>query len=426
MKLYRLIIIALTLVAPVMSLRAQNTTSSPYSRFGYGVLNDYASSSQRAMGGVGIAMNNSRQINPMNPASYAAIDTLTFLFDIGVDLRQINSSEINGSGVKESGKKFTGGLDYITMQFPLGKYMGGSIGLLPYSQTGYSFGQEIVNGENSHQGSGSINELYFGISGRPFKGFTIGANISYLFGNLINDTYLMPTVEATGATMTSLFERVVEVRDYNLRFGAQYSFNAGAKNRFTFGVVYTPPKDFRGKTYAVMYDINADAMPDTIASVRLKGHNSAPATYGAGISYHWDNRLYVEADFTYQPWKDAKFYEIDGFDDTRFNNRWKAALGVQYTHSGRGGYLKRITYRAGFFADTDYIMARGNKVKDVGVSVGFGLPAPVNRWTKTVVNLGFEYRHRTSSPVALVKENYFNFTIGINFNELWFWQNKIQ
>lgn len=426
MKLLTSLAAVAAIMFSTLTVAGQNTTITPYSRFGYGVLNDYTSSSQRAMGGVGIAMNDSRQINPMNPASYASIDTLTFLFDIGVSLKQLNSSETINNEVNK-GKRFTGGLDYITMQFPLGKYMGGSVGLLPYSQTGYSFGQEIVNGEDAHQGSGGINELYAGVSARPFKGFSIGANISYLFGNIINDTYLMPVDGTTGtATSSSLFERVIQVRDYNLRLGAQYTWNVGQKHRFTLGVVYNPPKDFRGKTYAVMYDINADSAPDTIADVRLKGHNSAPATYGAGLSYKWNNRLFIEADYTYQPWSKAKFYEFEDFDPTRFNDRWKAALGLQYTHDTRGSYMRRVTYRAGAFVDTDYVTVRGNKVKDVGVSVGLGLPAPINRWTKTVVNIGFEYRHRTSSPVALVTENYFNFTIGINFNELWFWQNKIQ
>ena len=36
---------------------------SPYSKYGYGILSDNASGSQRAMGGVGYAMNNGRQIN---------------------------------------------------------------------------------------------------------------------------------------------------------------------------------------------------------------------------------------------------------------------------------------------------------------------------------------------------------------------------
>lgn len=420
MNIIRLTLIALTTLVASAAAQAQNGVDTPYSRFGYGVLGDYASSSQKAMGGVGVAMNNSRQINVMNPASYAAIDTLTFLFDIGVDFRQINSSEIQTDGSSLKGKKFTAGLDYITMQFPLGKYMGGSIGLLPYSKVGYSFGQEILNGEDSHQGSGGINELYLGVSGRLFKGFTIGANISYLFGNIVNDTYLMSN------NGTSLYERVVEVRDYNLRLGAQYSVDVDPKNRFTLGLTYTPPKDFRGQTYAVMYDINSDTTPDTIADVRLKGHNGAPATYAAGLSWQWNKRLYVEVDYTYQPWKNAKFYEFDDFGTTNFSNRWKFNVGAQYTPDFRGGYLRRVTYRAGVYFDNDYVMVRGNQVKDLGVTVGLGLPAPVNRWTKTVVNLGFEYRRRTSSPVTLVKENYFGFTVGINFNELWFWQNKIQ
>lgn len=420
-------IIAVMALIPTLAT-AQNTTLTPYSRFGYGILNDYASGSQRAMGGVGIAMNNGRQINPMNPASYAAIDTLTFLFDVGFNVKQLNSSETDANGTVQKGKRFTGGLDYITMQFPLGKYMGGSVGLLPYSQVGYNFGQEIVNGEDSHQGHGGINELYLGVAARPVKGLTIGANVSYLFGNIINDTYLMTTSTETAATMTSLYERVMRVRDYNLRFGIQYSLDIAKKHRFTLGAVYTPKKDFRGTTYAVKYDINADVRPDTISPgvINLKGNNSAPETWGGGLAYCWNNRLTIEADYLWQPWKNAKFHEFPDFDSTTFNNRWKSAIGVQYVHGGRGGYLTRVNYRAGAFIDQDYVTVLGNKVKDFGLTVGLGLPAPVNRLTKTVVNISFEYRRRTTSPVALVKENYFNITVGINFNELWFWQNKIQ
>ena len=44
---------------------------------------------------------------------------------------------------------------------------------------------------------------------------------------------------------------------------------------------------------------------------------------------------------------------------------------------------------------------------------------------KTIVNLGFEFRHRQGYPQALIKENYFNLTLGINFNEMWFRKSKI-
>ena len=404
---------------------AQNSQFSPYSRFGYGMLDDGASSTQLSMGGIGYAMNNGRQINSMNPASYAAIDTLTFLFDIGVNIKQAWTSEETVAG-RQHGKRFGGGLNYINMQFPLGRYMGGSIGLQPYSQIGYSFGDEIVNGENAYQGSGSINRLYLGVSGRPFKGFTVGVNVSYLFGNLVNDVY----TTATGGT-TTLFERALEVQDYDLRFGAQYGFNFAKNNRLTLGAIFSPGQTFHGKTYGVLYDVTAlennnKEKPDTVGFNRLKGKYTRPYTVGAGLNYQLGSKLMVEADFTYQPWKDAKYLDIEGYENWQFDNRWKASLGAQYQPNARGSYLQRIQYRIGGYYNHDYIMARGNNVEDYGVTLGFGLPAPINRFTKTVVNVGLEYRHRTSSPVRLLTENYFQITVGINFNELWFWQNKIQ
>ena len=57
------------------------------------------------------------------------------------------------------------------------------------------------------------------------------------------------------------------------------------------------------------------------------------------------------------------------------------------------------------------------------MSCGFGFPTPEGR---TLINLGFDWRHRASSPVNLITENYFNITLGINFNEMWFWQRKIK
>ena len=154
---------------------AQNGTSSPYSRFGYGILGDNAIGAQRAMGGVGYALHNNRQINVMNPASYASMDSLTFLFDIGLTYQNTITRE---GSLKENSQ--SGSLDYIVMQFPLGRYMAGSVGLLPYSNVGYSFINSIDNGSDSRSGDGNISQAYVGVSGRPFKGFSIGANISYL------------------------------------------------------------------------------------------------------------------------------------------------------------------------------------------------------------------------------------------------------
>ena len=167
MKTNKLIALIALLASAVFGAAAQNGTVSPYSGYGYGLLRDAATSIQRSMGGVGYAMNSGRQINAMNPASYAAIDSLTFLFDMGVNLDLLWNSEKQSSGTV-SDRNTSGGLDYVTMQFPLGRYMGGSVGLVPFSSVGYSFGTSINNGFDSRQGSGNLSELYLGVSGRPF------------------------------------------------------------------------------------------------------------------------------------------------------------------------------------------------------------------------------------------------------------------
>ncbi|MCI5784242.1 MAG: hypothetical protein MR030_07725 [Bacteroidales bacterium] len=412
MKINKIIITVAILIGSVFCSAAQDAMS-PYSRYGYGTLIDNATSAQRAMGGVGYAMQSGRQINVMNPASYASIDSLTFLFDMGLTMTNHWASD-NGEKVKD----FGGGLDYITLQVPITKYLGASAGLLPYSSTGYSFGNNIDNGANSYQGSGGINQLYAGVGVKPFKGFSLGVNFSYLFGKTRNDNYVY-----TDAGATTLFERVMDVRDYNVQFGLQYFLPLGKTRSITVGAVYSPGKDFRGNTYGIKYDTTNDSEPDTIGQMDLKGNYSRPATWGAGINMQVNRRLMVEADFTYQQWSKAKFNAIDGFEGTQFDDRWKVAAGLQYVQNQRGSWFRRIQYRLGGYYTRDYIKFGDNNVKEYGVSLGFGLPAPAS---KTLINLGLQYSHRQATPNPLVKEDCLYITIGVNFNELWFWRNKIK
>ncbi|MGM9854102.1 MAG: hypothetical protein ACI30N_09100 [Muribaculaceae bacterium] len=397
-----------------LAAMAQNTVITPYSRYGYGILSDNASSMQRSMGGVGYAMNSGRQINVMNPASYAAMDSLTFLFDMGVDVTSLWSKEYD-----KSEQQFGGGLDYITLQVPIMKRLGASVGLLPYSSVGYSFGDKIDNGSETRTGDGSLNQLYLGVGGSPFKGFGVGVNVAYLFGTTSNILYGI-----TDGGSTTVFQRSMKVRDWRIDIGAQYSFMPTRNDRLTFGVVYSPKKDLHGDVYGVYYDSSASgAVPDTInlGDTKMNGRYSTPETWGAGIS--WSRRTFqLEADFTYQPWSKAKFGKIEHFETTDFADRYRAAFGGQWQPDARGGYFRRIAYRIGAYWNRDYLKVMGNNVRDLGLTVGFGLPVP---GFKSQLNIGIEYRNRRATPQKLIEENYLNVTIGINFNEMWFRKAKI-
>ena len=93
MKNYRYFIATLMLAIAGAFQASAQVTETPYSRLGYGTLGDNATGIQRHMGGVGYAMQGGRAVNSKNPASYAATDSLTFIWDVGVDVSQVWSKE---------------------------------------------------------------------------------------------------------------------------------------------------------------------------------------------------------------------------------------------------------------------------------------------------------------------------------------------
>ena len=403
-------------------------TTSPYSMYGYGLLTDRATSMQRQMGGVGYAMRSGRQINVMNPASYASIDSLTFLFDMGADVTLLWSKE-------NEAKEFSsgGGLDYVTLQFPIGKYMGGSIGMLPYSSVGYAFGNKLEHGTSENQGSGGINMAYLGFAGQ-YAGVGLGFNVSYNFGTIINNDYAYPS--NSGQT---LFEHVMEIRDWDINIGLQYTLRLNQFNNVTLGATYSPKKTLHGKSWATLQEMKQETLPDTVGYMKLKDNYYTPNSFGVGLNYTHEkvSRFMIEADFSYQLWSKAPFAamhrlplpgrpEADKeiiFQGMNFFDRTKIAVGAEYVPKVRGSYMERVAYRIGGYFCDDYLNILGNRVKEYGISCGLGLRAPQD---KTMINVGFEWKHRNTSPVGLISENYFNITVGLNFNELWFWQRKIK
>lgn len=404
-----IIIAAVAAIGSLATLCAQ-VPVTPYSMFGYGLLNDNATSAQRAMGGVGYAMRSGRQINVMNPASYAAIDSMTFLFDIGADISSLKSTE---NGIKSS--NFTGGLDYVTLQVPLGKHMGASAGLLPLTSVGYSFGDEIANGTSARQGSGGINQVYLGFAGQPVKGLSLGFNVSYLFGSITHDTF---AYTSTGST--ALFESEMTVRDWRVQFGVQYGLTVAKRHTLTAGLSYTPGKTLCGDYVRWRHDVGTESAATKVSETGLRDNYALAESWGAGINYVWDNRLTAEFDFTYQPWSKANY----GSGKNALADRYKYAIGFQYRHNQRGNYFQRIQFRIGGYLNRDYLLVDGDNVHETGISCGFGLPTPGGN--KTIINLGFEYKHRQTHPTPRLAENYFNVTLGININEHWFMPNKLQ
>ena len=87
MKLFKKLINTCLFCIFVTTAMAQSGSNSPYSRYGFGQLSDQSFGNSKAMGGIAYGLRNGYQINAANPASYSAVDSLTFLFDFGLCVR---------------------------------------------------------------------------------------------------------------------------------------------------------------------------------------------------------------------------------------------------------------------------------------------------------------------------------------------------
>ncbi|MDN5291603.1 MAG: hypothetical protein PWQ06_1842, partial [Anaerophaga sp.] len=83
--MHKLIRYHFLLLALVVSLTtyAQKKTYSPFSRYGIGELNTAGYGQNAGMANTGIGVRTNEHLNFMNPASYSAIDTMSFFFETG-------------------------------------------------------------------------------------------------------------------------------------------------------------------------------------------------------------------------------------------------------------------------------------------------------------------------------------------------------
>ena len=250
---------------------AQNNTASPYTRFGYGELADRSFGAGRAMGGVGIGLRSPKQINPMNPASYSCMDSLTFIFDFGASLQAATYKDASNEY-----KKLNGNIEYIALQFPITRWLAMSAGLLPYSFVGYEFGEASQIGDetyqNTYSGRGGLNELYGGLSIDIWKKrLAVGANFSFLFGNIEHSQSL--SFASASSYINNRTQRV-EVRDMRMNFGVQYTHPLSAEESLTFGATYSPKNSLNAKTYDGLTRMSSsneiiESSIDTITGVRI-------------------------------------------------------------------------------------------------------------------------------------------------------------
>lgn len=443
---------------------AQNGTESPYSRYAIGDLQYNGFARQIAMGGIGAALNSGSYINFDNPASFAHIHITTFETAVRGDIIRFSNSE-------KSQTNKGGTLGYLALGFPvINGTWSSSVGLIPYSNTGYDLKDagEIYNPADSitypydilYKGNGNLSRIYFGNGIAPFfrsvdrfhrsqkyqdllaandtlqiqkiehrkkimRNFSLGANVSYLFGTLSKSR----KIEFSSAA--SLFNTAITDQtaygDIYLNYGLQYSYTCKNNLKLNVGLAGSASSKISGTKDVIWYNYTTTAFEtedirDTVYyNANLKGKTLIPQNWLAGFVLQKGEKWLAGADFSMQDWSK---YESFGVKE-KLANSYKFSAGGQYVP-----VEGRLNYRAGLKYAKTYLDLKSTSVNDMSVSVGMGIPLRLSQIERRVaenrpmIHFTIEAGQRGTIENSLIKEQYLRLYFGLTLNELWFIKRK--
>ena len=408
---------------------AQADVDSPYSLFGVGQVRDKSMNVRlQGMGGSSNAMFGIGMINVENPASYAKIDSLAFLFDAGIYFK---TSTFSTASLSE--RSSNASFDYVSMAFGLTSWWKLALGVQPFSTAGYNL---VVNGydpavgsySTSFKGTGGLNQAFVGTAFKLGKHFAIGANGYYVFGTTKSETtlYFPDSLYMIGSRRNL----DLMVSSFMFDYGVLFNANVGNDMQLSIGATYTQPIKLRGKENLFIRSIEendetgVEYVIDTLINNTTSSKTRMPQGFGVGVALQKNNQWAIAADFNWSQW--SKFAR-EGVTDT-LQNSWKASLGVEFTptHSTISNYFRKMTYRVGGFYEHGMINLQGNddqrhSINKFGATAGMSFPLPR---TLSKIDLALEAGQYGTREGGLIQERYFKMTVGVSVFEHWFMKRK--
>ena len=402
-----------SLILLTCSTLAQNNTSSPYSMYGLGELRFQTNPHNSAMGNVGIGMLSDNFLNTLNPASYSALDSMTFLFEMGVD-GKISDYKTHNKSASATSVNFS----YLAIGTRINHWLSAGFGLNPFSSTGYQINTtSLIEGIQQEYplnitGSGDISRAYLSFSVMPVKKLSFGIKSSYLFGNQAQTQFHdLSNLESSSISN----ETTDHFNNFYWEFGIQYQLQLKTST-LMLGAVYNPRQELQ--TRRINTTFNSDGLVLQYEE-ESNGNFVIPEEAGVGFSWKKGNYLLVAMDAGMQMWSDES-YDISGVE---LNNNPYLRGGIDYQPSSNlhDTYYKRMSYRVGFRYAKSYLKLREVQLDETAISLGVGLPI---RNQKSRIDLSFELGKIGTTNKKLIQENYFRFRLGFSLKDNWFTRPK--
>ncbi|MFC2090443.1 hypothetical protein ACFLT1_06660 [Bacteroidota bacterium] len=410
---------------------SQINTYSPYTRFGLGDISRDGFTQNFSMGGTGIAIQDKNSLNYMNPAAYAARDSMSVLLDFGMNVAY--NQYLTSTQQKDW---WNGSFHHIALSLPVGKYLAIGTGLVPFSSVGYNIKQEyneLGTGDAIdfyYTGDGGVMKYFLGMSGTLFNRISIGSNMNVLIGDITRQR-IMTFPRNRGFAETQAVDEI-SLQHVYFGFGIQYKEVFSDKFFFTLGATYDMQTDLNSAFNTSVRNIfkgNIGTINDSVPlsnayELISEESNKAivlPAKIGVGVAMGIPGKLTLTGDYITQNWAEVNnTFDVDGFDLALSRS---ISGGIEYIPDFEAfrGYHNLISYRLGGYAHDSYVKVGEEQIKNYGITFGVGLP--MGR-AGSSLNIGFDLGTRGTTENNLIKENYGILTFSVTLHDLWFYKRK--
>ncbi|KGL64080.1 hypothetical protein [Polaribacter sp. Hel1_85] len=409
-------ILLIVLLVSTNFIFSQSNTNSPYSLFGLGVENKTATGGLTGLGNTGIAQSNPFQINIYNPASLGNILQKSFLYEFGLNgtystLKTNTTSETNSNG----------NISHIAIAFPIKQNLGMSIGLLPYTKSGYNIDIEsAIEGSTDTYitritGEGGLNKFYISSGYKVFKNFSLGVDISFLFGSINQEKQVY----------TGSYVSISDQNHYSgvkLKTGFQFDVLNLDKFKTTIGGTLELPSSLSGTQTRSSYKTTSSgsslAIEDEIENEL--DNFELPFSYGLGITSVINKKITTSLDYRKLLWGETNQNQ----NNESYANQSIYAFGIEYTFAkDKFKYASNIKYRLGFNYNTGFLKISNQQIDSYFISFGLGLP--MKKYSNDNFNISYSYGREGTVDSRLIEDNFHKITLNLNFVGKWFNKKKI-
>ena len=422
------------------SLNAQNGFNMPFSQFGIGLSDLPYTMPLASRSGALLTRSASNYLNPFNPASYAGIQTESFVFDMGLN---IQISTLRGGSEKMNDAD--GNLGYLAIGFPITKWWKMGAGLMPYSSVDYSSvsvqqGEGFGTMKTIYDGTGGVNQVFvgsaFNIPAGKRTRLQAGFNMNYLTGRIERAiSYRFMGNDSTFYVNSRRYKRT-NVSNVVFDFGVQAWQEIGNKTVLGLGVTYKPYMDLTVNDLALIYTYSTsdESLMDTIfpyigGDAEFKSRLEQPRSIGVGLSLQYDKRWLLTADATFASWAGMRYTEdtahsIFGTSAISYSPTSRYAVGLERLgNMDASTYWGRIGWSVGAHKEQNVMtLTLGgveHKLDSWGLGAGVSLPMRKGRSLLTI-SAGYS----SIGDKDVLRRDCMTFGIAVSSCERWFTKRK--